>query len=131
MSYPIIRKGTVVTPYPTGYGASVERYQKRFSRKDVAKLQKKLAKYQTTVAKLSAKTSRFGAKVRANRIARLNKKIQAIQALLGMQPFDVSLQAEAESIVQETTSFNYTPVIVFTVFGAGLATFIYFKNKGK
>ena len=101
---PIIRK--------VNYGASVERYQKRFSRKDEVKLQNKLSKFQQRLLKLQSKTSRFGANIRARRIARLEKKIQAIQMILGMQPFDASLNAEAMAIAQQTTSPNPLPLIV-------------------
>lgn len=134
MSYPIVRKGMVVTPMVTGYG-SMEKYQKRFSRKDIAKLEKKLAKFQKTLGKLQSKTSRIGAKVRARRMARLDQKIQAIQALLGMQPFDASLQAEAMAISSDVQSPNYTPLI-FGIIGAILIGGIVFtvnnkKKKGK
>lgn len=131
MSYPIVRRGMVVTPMATGYG-SMEKYQKRFSKKDVAKLQKKLAKFQQTLAKLQSKTSRIGSKVRARRIARLEQKIQAIQALLGMQPFDASLEAEANAIANEVQAPNYAPLI-FSVLGAIVVGGIVFTivKKGK
>lgn len=131
MSYPIVRKGTVVTPYHTGYGASLERYQKRFSRKDVEKLQKKLAKFQQTLAKLQSKTSRLGANIRARRINRLEKKIQAIQALLGMQPFDASIQADAVAIANETTNPSPLPLI-FGIGGALLVGgLVFYMTKQK
>lgn len=103
-SIPIIRK--------VNYGASVERYQRRFSRKDEAKLQNKLSKFQARLQKLQGKTSRIGANVRARRIARLEKKIQAIEMILGMQPFDASLNAEAMAIAQQTTNPNPLPIIL-------------------
>ena len=95
MSYPIIRKGQIYTQSPTGYGASVERYQKRFSKKKIAKLEKKLARFTKRRDKLAGRTSNFGARRRARRIARLDKKIQAIQNVLGMNPFEDSMTDQA------------------------------------
>lgn len=131
MSYPIVRKGTVVTPHHTGYGASVERYQKRFSRKDVAKLQKKLAKFQQKLAKLQSKTSRLGANIRARRINRLEKKIQAIQALLGMQPFDASIQADAMEIANETTNPSPLPLILGISGALLVGGLVFYKTRQK
>jgi len=133
MSYPIIRKGMVVTPQHTGYGASVERYQKRFSKKDEEKLQKKLYKFRQQLDKLQAKTSKLGANIRARKIARLEKKIQAIQALLGMQPFDASIQAEAQAIADDVTKPSPLPLIL-GISGAlvvGAIVFYFVKQKGK
>lgn len=131
MSYPIIRKGQIYSTVPTGYGASVERYQKRFSKKDEEKLQKKLAKYQNDLAKLQAKTSRFGAKIRAGRIAKLEKKIQAIQMVLGMQPFEGNLNQQAfdqQMMIAQESDFNPLWLVLgAVVIGGGV--FWYMKSK--
>ena len=137
--YPVIRKTNVLynTDVPSfqvsrtnpSYGASVERYQKRFSKKNEAKLQKKLNKFMKRLAKLQAKTSRFGANVRARRIARLDKKIQAIQMILGMQPFDASFNAEAMTIADQTVSPNPLPLIIGITTAVGLGIFIFTKSR--
>ena len=135
MSYPIVvRKGMVVTPQHTGYGLTTERYQKRFSKKDEVKLQQKLAKYQELLAKLQGKTSRFFQNVRARRIARTEKKIQAIQMLLGTQPFDASMEAEAMAIAAQNYDAGYSggdlvlPIALAVTAGVGI--FILVRRQG-
>lgn len=126
MTYPIIRK----TNYSgVHYGASVERYQRRFSRKNEAKLQRKLSKFQNRLMKLQSKTSRFGANIRARRIARLEKKIQAIQMVLGMQPFDASFSAEAMTIAEDTVNPSPLPVIIAVTFALGAGAFIFTRMR--
>lgn len=134
MSYPIIRKGQVYTPVPTGYGASVERYQRRYSKKDEAKLMKKMAKYQDRIAKLEAKTSRFGAKRRARTIIRLQKKVLAIQQVLGMQPFEanISQQAYDDQMAIAMQGDNSVLWWGLGLLAVGAVTFVVVKSsKGK
>ena len=131
--YPVVRKGQIYTPVPTGYGASVERYQKRFSKRDEAKLQKKLAKLQTTLSKLQAKTSRLGAKARLRRMARIQKKISAIQTVLGMQPFEQNLTQQAydeQMMIAQQGDFNPLWLILGAVVISGVA-FVVVKQKRK
>lgn len=109
MSYPIVRKGQIYTPVPTGYGASLERYQKRFSRKTEEKLQRKLARFQRRLARLESRDSWFGRRIREWRIANLQKKIQAIEIILGMQPFEMNLTDQAyneQMAIAEQNEFN-------------------------
>ena len=133
MSYPIIRKGQIYTPVPTGYGASVERYQKRFSKKDEAKLQKKYLKLRTRLDKLQAKTSRIGSRIRANRIAKLQKKIQAIETVLGMQPFEANLSQQAydeQMMIAQQSDFNPLWWIAGALLVGGVV-FVVVKQKKK
>jgi preprotein translocase subunit SecA len=133
MSYPIVRKGMVITPQYTGYGASVERYQKRFSRKSEQKLQRKLARFKKRLAKLENRTWGIGKNIRARRIDRLQKKIQAIEMVLGMQPFDASLQAEAMAIANNEVKSSPMPLIL-GIAGAlviGGMVFYFVQKKGK
>lgn len=125
MSYPIVRRGMVVTPEHTGYGASVERLQKRYSKKDLAKLQSKLGKYQATLAKLQGKgKSNF-------RTRNLEKKIQALQMVLGLQPFDASIQAEAQAIADQEASASVSPIVWWSLglLFVGGATFMIVKAR--
>ena len=109
---PIVRKGIIVTDL----GAkSVEKYQKRFSRKKEAKLQKKLAKFQRKYDKLIAKGEPRLFKGRYNRkVQRLAMKIQAIEQVLGMQPFDQAFmdQAQAEALANMPSESAINPVLI-------------------
>lgn len=79
--------------------------------------------------KLQSKTSRFGANIRARRIARLEKKIQAIQMVLGMQPFDASFSAEAMTIAEDTVNPSPLPVIIAVTFALGAGAFIFTRMR--
>lgn len=131
MSYPIIRRGQIYTPIATGYGASVERLQRRYSKKDEAKLQKKLVKLSNRLTKLKLKG-------RSNwRTRRLEKQVQALQTVLGMQPFDASITSEAELVTIANQTDTTDPLLIaVAVLGFGIAGFFTYKaitgkKKGK
>ena len=127
-NYPIVRKGQMVSPVHTGYGASVQRFQKRYSRKKEARLQKKLAKLSNRLTKLTLKG-------RSNwRTRRLEKQVEALQAVLGMQPFDASIQSEAELMAIADQTDTTDPLLIgLAVIGFGVAGFFVVKavKKGK
>lgn len=85
----IYKAGTV------GYGASEERYLRRFSRKKERKLQRKLARFERRLAKLQGREGRIFQRMRDRRIARLTAKINAIRNVLNMDPFAMTIADEA------------------------------------
>ena len=114
--YPIIRKGHIrnsnpyhsptlhhqgisyngTIAYGSPYGASTERFQKRYSKKDLAKLEAKLAQRQQFLDKMLSKGEpRIGGFVWRGRVQRVQKQIEALQALVGMTPFEGSLEEQA------------------------------------
>jgi len=130
----VIRKGQIYTQIPTGYGlASIEKFQKKYSKKDIEKLQKKLEKYQKEVAKLEAKTSRLFFKLRLKKIHRLNLKIQAIQNVLGMTPFQSNVTQEAydqQMILAQENLINPLWYVAGALLVSG-AVFYVVKNRKK
>ena len=112
---PIIKKGIIVSDF----GAkSVEKYQKRFSKKKEQKLQRKLKRLQKRYDKLMAQGQPRLMKNRYNRrVKRLSMKIQAIEQVLGIQPFDQALmdQAQAEAMANMPDESDINPLLI----GAG------------
>jgi len=109
---PIIRKGIII---PNLGAKSVEKYQKRYSKKQEQKLQKKLARFEKKFNKLIAKGEPVLFKGAYRRkVARLGKKIQAIQAVLGIQPFDMALQEQAqmEAMITQPASSAINPILI-------------------
>ena len=124
--YPVIRKGQIHTPIHTGYGASVQRFQKRYSRKKESKLQKKYLK-------LRSRLERLQAKGRSNwRTRRLEKQVQALETVLGMQPFDASITSEAELMTVADQPDTTDPLLIaVAVLGLGVAGFFIVKSMRK
>jgi|ETNvirenome_6_85_1030632.scaffolds.fasta_scaffold262699_1 hypothetical protein len=112
MTMPIVRKGMIVRP---NYGRTTEKYQKRFSKKDFVKLEKKLAKFQTKLTKMLAKGEpKLFKKRYQKKVVKLQNKVQALQSLLGMQPFDQSLQEQAmyEAELTQPSQSEINPLLI-------------------
>ena len=112
MTMPIVKKGMIVRP---NYGRTTEKYQKRFSKKDFAKLEKKLAKLQAKLTKLIAKGEpKLFKKRYQKKVVKLQNKVQALQSILGIQPFDQSLQDQAmyEAELSQPSESAINPILI-------------------
>lgn len=136
--YPVVYKGHLNrTPPPIPVlGASVERYQKRFSKKNEQKLMKKLQRLQKRLNRLLSKGDRgLFKRARARKIERIQKKITAIETVLGMQPFQQSVEAEAmqQQMISQSGGTSVYPIlaIVGLLLLGVTATIIVSQNKKK